>query len=52
MNENKCNNSSSKVYEIEHKYIDFTHTIIGDKIKDIDNMKDNKIRRFDDIYFA
>jgi len=42
-----------KNFETEHRYIDFSYTIIGDKIKNINdiNSKD-ELKRFDDIYYA
>ena len=42
--------SNSKNYETTHKYIDFSYTIIGEKIKNINDK--SKVLRFDDIYYS
>lgn len=41
---------NGKNYETTHKYIDFSYTIIGEKIKNINNKP--KELRFDDIYYS
>jgi len=42
----------SKHFETEHRYIDFSHTIVGVKVKKIDTIKSSKDLRFDDIFFS
>ena len=41
-----------KIYETEHNYIDFSHTIIGEKVKRINEIKKKSDLRFDDIYYS
>ena len=41
-----------KNYETEHRYIDFSHTIVGTKVKNIDKIKSKTELRFDDIFFS
>ena len=44
---------SEKKFESEHRYMDFSHTIIGEKVKIIDQLKSkDKLMRFDDIYYS
>jgi len=50
---NKKKGNIDMPFEVEHKYIDFSSAIIGDKIKEMDNVNSKEeIRRFDDIYIT
>jgi len=51
MNRENQKGVNSKNYETTHKYIDFSYTIIGEKIKNI-NSKETKPLTFDDIYYS
>ena len=41
--------SNNKNYETTHKYIDFSYTIIGEKIK---NVNESNTLKFDDVYYS
>jgi len=40
------------IYETVHTYIDFSDTIIGEKIKCMSSKKRSIIPKFDDIYYS
>jgi hypothetical protein len=42
----------AKNYETEHRYIDFSHTVIGVKVKNIDKIKSSNDLKFDDIFYS
>ena len=39
------------MYEAEHSYIDFSYTIVAEKIKSFDNTNKNRLK-FDDIFYS
>lgn len=41
-----------KNFETEHRYIDFSHTVIGVKVKNIHKIASKNDLRFDDIFYA
>ena len=52
-NDKKKDEKVEKKYETEHRYIDFSDTIIGEKIKRISKIKKKSdCPRFDDIYYS
>ena len=41
-----------KNYEVEHRYMDFSYTIISDKVKNIDKISSSEELKFDDIFYS
>ena len=41
-----------KNFETNHKYIDFTYTIIGEKVKSLSKIDAKEDLKFDDIYYS
>jgi len=40
------------MYEIEHSYIDFSYTIIGKKIKGINDFTKKSFPKFNDVFYT
>ena len=41
-----------KNYEVEHRYMDFSYTIISDKVKNIDKISSKEELKFNDIFYS